>query len=597
MLLLFCEKKEKSLPSGSFKMKRKSGKNGKNTIQGSMYILLIGVFIFFGIAFVFSSVLINKKTKLDNEIKESETLLNAAKESLSASLDNYKDISRLLMLRSEVTAFLRADKVDAGLINDTKAGIWDVLNVCNCVDSVFVFRNDNLYAYTGKTLYSIDFNLLVDDDWLMEVNSKRGGAVIFMNGNGAVYKKSFDSIITIARSIFDIYTQNQCGILLVNISTNMLDRIALSQEGASLAFFTDEGVFLAGDEDLKECFDTSFDSETIVHIESGHGKSKCMYSGIRVSDTPIVIVCKNTAFTGSLPREIVTALLFLLLAFILSVLLAGFFVAKYITRPIENLSKEMDKTRESSGFENIYLNLPQNEIGRLKDSYNKVVDYANNLFNENLEKEKDNRKLELRVLQEQIKPHFLYNSMETISYMALDAGAKKVHEALETLGSFYRNFLSKGDREIPFKREVSIVKDYISLQRLRYGDILKGEFEISEDTYEVKVPKLLLQPLVENSIYHGIRPKGEAGVIRVKAEIKDNFLYIFVYDSGIGMSGEDIKRVLDGEKGLKEKEVLSGFGLRGTIDRIRIFTGKKDSVEIKSELGEYTEILIKIQVS
>ena len=196
----------------------------------------------------------------------------------------------------------------------------------------------------------------------------------------------------------------------------------------------------------------------------------------------------------------------------------------------------------------------------------------------------------MRVLQEQIKPHFLYNSIDTIGYMALDAGAENVHGALETLGSFYRNFLSKGEKEIPLKREVWIVKDYLSIQKLRYGDILDDEYDIAEETKELIVPKLILQPLVENCIYHGIRPKGEKGIIKVSSRLEDGKLHIAVRDTGIGMSEEQIEKILTSKKKEADELDSESFGLWGTIERVRYYTGKEDIVNIKSEVGEYTEI-------
>jgi len=208
----------------------------------------------------------------------------------------------------------------------------------------------------------------------------------------------------------------------------------------------------------------------------------------------------------------------------------------------------------------------------------------------------------MRVLQEQIKPHFLYNSIETIGFMALDAGADKVHDALETMGSFYRNFLSKGGREIPFSREISIVKDYLSLQKLRYGDIIEDEYDIPAEAEYFIVPKLILQPLVENSIYHGIRLKGEKGMISISAyvdeiegeEYPERELHIVVKDTGVGMDQDKIDKILSAEEKDRPQEADESFGLWGTIQRIRMYTGKKDCVKIESEQGEYTRIEITI---
>ena len=229
----------------------------------------------------------------------------------------------------------------------------------------------------------------------------------------------------------------------------------------------------------------------------------------------------------------------------------------------------------------IYLNL-------LKMGYS-FIDYLNELFNRLIENEKNVQKAEMRVLQEQIKPHFLYNTLETISYMAMQEDATSVYDALETLGSFYRNFLSKGERTIPIKRELRITQDYLALQKLRYGDIFQDEYILDEETLECDVPKLILQPLVENCIYHGVRLKGEECIIRITTRMEEDGLHIIVYDSGVGMSEEQIKNVMESyeKKDVKNKY---GFGLRGTINRIRYYYDCDDVVQIRSELGEYTEI-------
>jgi two-component system sensor histidine kinase YesM len=229
-----------------------------------------------------------------------------------------------------------------------------------------------------------------------------------------------------------------------------------------------------------------------------------------------------------------------------------------------------------------------------------MIDYMNELFERLLQEEEDIRKAEMMVLHEQIKPHFLYNTLETIRYLAIQENAVQARDALETLGSFYRNFLSKGKREIPFQNELRIIQDYLSLQKLRYGDSFTDEYEIEEETLDFMVPKLILQPLVENSIYHGIKLKGEPCIIRITAKMSEEGLHIFIYDTGIGISEEQIRKVLEGEREEHDETVRTspgGFGLAGTIDRIRYYCNKEDVVSIRSEMGEYTEIELFIPQS
>ena len=191
------------------------------------------------------------------------------------------------------------------------------------------------------------------------------------------------------------------------------------------------------------------------------------------------------------------------------------------------------------------------------------------------------------ILQEQIKPHFLYNTIDMIANLALEAGAEPVFEALETLGDFYRRFLSKGSKEVTILEEIDIVRDYLRLQKLRYGDIFDDVYEIDKTLVGVTVPKLILQPLVENSLYHGIRMKGEKGLIRISVEKADGMVCISVYDDGVGMRPETIKDILDSRE-------FRSFGVKGTIERINYYYRQNCEVTIRSEIYRYTEVVIKL---
>ena len=135
-----------------------------------------------------------------------------------------------------------------------------------------------------------------------------------------------------------------------------------------------------------------------------------------------------------------------------------------------------------------------------------------------------------------------------------------------------------------------IIKDYLSLQKLRYGDILNDEYDIAPDTEECLIPKLILQPLVENSIYHGIRMKGEKGTIKISSFLDEDGLHIIVRDTGIGMTQEQIEKVLSPNKTDDPDPFNASFGLWGTIRRIRSYCDSNDIVRIRSEAGEFTEI-------
>lgn len=563
------------------------------SLTGRLWLMMLLIAIFTGLSFGITTVIINNKAQTDYEVRESETQINGIIGSINGSIDNYKDISRLIMINDQVVKFLKATSADKGIINDTKRGIWDVINVCRYVDSVQIIRNDGAFANTGKGDYDINIANMREETWLNEIVARNGGAIFGMNGKNTVYKQNGSPIFSILRVINDINSQKQTGILVMNISTLMFDSVLSGQEISNVCILDKDGHYLAGNETLGTYYEKVPKVGDICHRKQRINGKKMMVSSYEFVDMPLVIMCETEATIAAFPNETMIILTFLLIAFLLELLLASHFVSRNVTQPITELAEGMELTKERGWMESINVDMPHNEIGMLADSYNSLIDYLKDLFTRLIDKEKSVQKAEMRVLQEQIKPHFLYNSLETISFMAMDSGAEDVHNALETLGSFYRNFLSKGDREIPLEREINIIKDYLKLQKLRYGEVLLDEYDISEDTLGCMIPKLILQPLVENSIYHGIRLKGEPGNIKISSYLEENKLHIIVRDTGVGMSQEMIDLILKpSEEEYHEAELgnHSHFGLKGTIDRVRYFTNNDDVVQIRSEEGEYTEI-------
>ncbi len=574
-----------------------------NSLAAEMGLVLVIALLVFGITFFIATSIISQEERSNAAKRQSETVINSVKGSIESGIDNYKELSRLIMLNEKVTAFLRSKEVSVGMINDAKYGVMDVMNVSNNLDSVFILRNDGAYMNTGRGEYVVSFSTMDKLTWSSPILERRGGAVILMNAGGAIYRKNGDQVVTVARAIYDIYTQKKTGILLVNISTKMLDEIVNVNSTSDICILSSSGNPLAGNFELSKYYSGNMSLGEIANVEVKDESGWKMISSYSFKDIPLTII---TSCTENPAREINTTslvLIALLIVIVLAMVISAIFINRAINKPIYGLVKAMETTKQSGWLEKIDMEAPNNEIGTLVGSYNSMIEYLNDLFTKLIEKEKSVQRAEMRVLHEQIKPHFLYNSLGTISYMAYDAGATDVYNALETLGSFYRNFLSKGDREITVRREITIIKDYLSLQKLRYSDIIQDEYNIDPEIMECMVPKLMLQPLVENCIYHGIRPKGEPGIIRITGEKTDGGIRMTVYDSGIGMSKEAIDKALGREEDTisemsKEVDLTvsipSGFGLKGTIDRIRYYCNRDDVVTITSEEGEYTEIVITI---
>lgn len=558
------------------------------SLQQKTLLMLIILLLFFCMMFMIATSIISKRTEDDFKIRTSETAVSNVVSTIRASLVNYNYLSRLIMVNDRVVNFLKAVETDKDKIYEARSGIYEIQYLYSYIDSVYIFRNDGEYVSTGIGEYFIDLNSLERSNIL----DARGTTVISINGNGTIKKNRGKPFLTMSRAIYDIQSQKLLGILIMNISSDVFyDTLAL-QNSSGMCILNSDGTLLCGNEEIGALYDSDYNSDNMVYKNIRLGDERKTLTG-RLAVKPLVVLCASGIGAESLPRDTIYALMLTLTAFILSGMVCAWFITINIARPIRNLSAAMERTRSSGWLKKIDTEMPNNEIGRLAESYNSMIEYLNELFKRLLENEKNVQKAEIRVLQEQIKPHFLYNTLETISYMAVQENANKTHDALETLGSFYRNFLSKGDREIPLKRELRITQDYISLQKLRYENIFEDEYLLDDTTLDYMIPKLILQPLVENCIYHGVRLKGEKCVIRITTRMKEDGLHIIVYDSGVGMSDEQLKNVREAivEDDIK---IVSGFGLRGTISRIRYYYDCNNVVQIRSEPGEYTEIEIYI---
>ena len=571
----------------------KSAGKSKKSLSGSLKTFIIVLIFLTIIVFVFSIFYIVNNERRAYEISASEGVLRTMSDSVESSIVNYTEVSRLIITDERLVEFLRAkaDKVDMGMINDARFGVLDILYVTGGVDSVIIFREDMIMMTTDRTSYEYDLELIKDEKWRDDILSARGRAVVSINGNGAIRRKDGRPVITIAREINDVLTQKRTGIMLMNISADELERMLGKLSYDDICIAGTDGTYLAGNEDIMEHYPKQIPDDQPVHTSFDADAGRMLFSCCRAGELPLMIMRLSLFGSEGIPYSLMYVLIFLMLFLILIVFAVAGFVSRNLTHPVYDFSEIMDKNREAGTLEQIDMDVSYRELEMLKEGYNNLIVHVEELIRTLVEKEQSLREAEMRVLQEQIKPHFLYNSIETIGFLALDAGADNVHNALETLGSFYRNFLNKGAREIPLKLEIRIVKDYLSLQKLRYGDIIEDVYDIAEDTRNYIVPKLILQPLVENSIYHGIRLTGEKGTISITSRTVNGILHLTVRDTGVGMSKEQIDKLLDTAPSQDGKEVSNeSFGLRATIKRLRAYCGIDDAVMIRSETGEYTEI-------
>ena len=264
--------------------------------------------------------------------------------------------------------------------------------------------------------------------------------------------------------------------------------------------------------------------------------------------------------------------------------LAAWSLSRSIYSPIKKLH-DVTTTITKNDLKALMSSDNVDEITELGLSFNIMIGKIKELLDSKIKEQENLKKAEMRALQAQINPHFLYNTLDTIIWMAESKKTDQVVKIVTALSNFFRISLSKGMDWITIGEEIERIRSYLTIQKMRYRDILDFTIEVDEEVADNTILKLILQPLVENALYHGIKNKREGGTINVRARKKGDFeVLLEVEDNGIGFTPEkliQLRTELDDDTG--DFKMESGFGLGNVNKRIRLYYGNQYGVSIQSE--------------
>ncbi|MBP2099901.1 cache domain-containing sensor histidine kinase [Enterococcus rivorum] len=263
-----------------------------------------------------------------------------------------------------------------------------------------------------------------------------------------------------------------------------------------------------------------------------------------------------------------------------------YLLATSILKPVKQLQGVMGKV--AAGDESLRVTMKRtDEFGQLGEHFNQMLDKV-------YETEQEKKEIELRMIQEQVKPHFLYNTLDTIQWLAASHDADDVVELIEALSLYFRLGLNEGKEFVPLSQEFKHLESYLKIQQVRYEKILNYEFSLAPDVANTKVIRFLLQPLVENAIYHGIKPlPKQFSTIWINATNENNQLKIAVINDGLPISKEALTTIRDNLFYHQEQNRIIGFGLYSVYHRLKLTYGKQSDFTIESN-QEQTKITITI---
>ncbi|WP_418706771.1 sensor histidine kinase [Anaerotruncus massiliensis (ex Liu et al. 2021)] len=265
-------------------------------------------------------------------------------------------------------------------------------------------------------------------------------------------------------------------------------------------------------------------------------------------------------------------------------------ISTTITNPIKMLENTMHEV-EVGNFDvrsEIELN---NEIGHLSKTFNVMISRIKDLMEKTVRDEEEKRRSEIRALQAQINPHFLYNTLDTIIWMSAGGKNDEVVEVTSALARLFRTSISKGENLVTLLNEVENIKSYLTIQKMRYEDKLSWRVDVQPELLGLMTPKLILQPIVENAVYHGIKMSQAGGEIAISARTAGDRLTITIADSGVGMTAEQLEQLF-----VPRPDTDRGIGVINVNNRIRLCFGEEYGLHYFSAPGEGTRVEIWLPV-
>lgn len=414
--------------------------------------------------------------------------------------------------------------------------------------------------------------------------------------------KTETTVISCARYLKDTYSYSNMGILNVNLKQSALNsiiqRASILPGGIALLLDENGAILAVSDESRLDSYQLSADTLQKALAENQtyfltDQKQQMLLNSCQIDETGWTLL-SVIPYHEMLQTSLTTRNFMLVLMLLISILffILACFVTGTITNRITFLSNYMQKTpldRSSA--------LPaadgKDEISILINSYNQMVQKINDYADSQYQLGIALKSSELKALQAQINPHFLYNTLDLLNWIAQDYGANEISEVVTLLSRYYKLSLNKGQETVSVKDALKHIEIYIKLQNFRFGDSILLDIQVQPEAESLSLPNLLLQPIVENSVLHGILEKEEPkGMISIVVRLENDCLKLRVSDDGIGMTSQQIEALTSPSEDRQDRP--GHFGIKNVIDRIQLSYGAEYGLHYESTPGAGTVVDITI---
>ena len=560
-------------------------------------LVLSAVVIVTGVSMKFTNTSI-----FENSSEYTHTIIQQMNQNIDSYIDYMENIAYLISSNEDVQDYLFDEKID-------NEGRYRILNQLQTIlDSRSDIRNVGIISKNGRMLIN-DGSKSVNQD--LDLNTQEWYATALEKPNGPILTSSHVQhilsgerpwVITLSRGIRDRSGSGEKeGVFFIDLNysaiSELCDQSTVGTKGYAFILDAKGNIVYHPQqqqlynelqtENISLIMDT--DEDTVL---TGTGNDGKLYSISRSEKTGWTVVdCTNVKELLSKSRQAQSVYVLTAIILVIVALLFSRFMARSITLPIQKLRDSMKKVQEGDFSVSDVVVDSKNEIGSLTKSFDVMTHRIHELMEQNVHEQEEKRKSELKALQSQINPHFLYNTLDSIIWMAEGKKNEEVVLMTASLARLLRQSISNEDEVVPIANEVEYARGYLTIQKMRYKDKLEFQIEVDSSILYIPLIKLVLQPIIENAIYHGLKYKESKGLLIVKGFMKDGNAVLQVIDDGVGMDEETLAHIYDKHK---VNYHSNGVGVYNVQKRLKLYYGEDYGITYTSELGKGTTATITI---
>ena len=560
-----------------------------------MVLFLVSIMLTTGLA-VSAATFFGRRAYYDKVEEASAQTLQAVTVALEQMMSDIRRDINVLFWNTMIQNQLEKLE-DTSMTPEIRRDIQDLLSSVllseDSISSILFWDNhgDCCYSYREGVMLKSD-KPIQEAYWYPDVQAAGGEWIYETDGGGiATYSNDNRNVISMMRTMKLKSDYSVCGLIMVNIDEKTLSSRIASIAGGSqrVALLSDAGILYesepAGGE-LQEHFAELRSCSSGQKLTFPHGKEELLYRKMSLKEGEWQLVSETRIDSGLDVNDRLMAVI--LAGNIVFLLLCWMLITRLVSSPLEEMTRQLERA-DGVPKNFVVAQKKKDEINTLKKAYNQMLTSIRELMVRTAEEEKSIQRGELELILSQVSPHFLYNTLDTISGMVLSGDERRSFELVQQLGRFYRNSLNGGQQLVTLREELETVKSYLNILNTRYGGTIRGEYEVPEALENRRILKLMLQPLIENAVHHGLRPRGVDGIVIITVREADGEMILSVWDDGVGMSQEKIQKILK-----STKEDTPGFGIFSIRQRIQLFYEVEDPLTIESREGQWTKITIRI---